>query len=323
MRFTTLTVMLIACVGKRASPRPVVDTASPPSHLDTASSNPNDTSGETGEPIPDGACAAWGSPEPVGQIADSSLTEISGLAASRDNPGVLWVLEDSGAAPVLTAINTTGATLGTLTFDGVDNQDWEDLALGPCGDSTCLWVGDFGDNGGSRETVDLQWAVEPEAPAEPGFSLHVNPNTQVFEYPEGPQDAEALVVNHAGEPHILTKRTDTTTRIYRVPLEADGPTTAVLLGTMSTGSVSGLPTATTAADLWPDESRILVRGYLYSFEVALDASGLDSAPSGESSPISTGLEAQGEAIAYDSINRAIWHVSEGTNPHLWRILCED
>lgn len=323
MRFITFSVMLIACVGKRASPRTNVDTASPSPSPDTASSSMEDTSGETGGTPQEEACEAWGAPEPFGQISDSSLTEISGLAASRANPGVLWVLEDSGAAPVLTAINATGETVGTLTFDGVDNRDWEDLALGPCGDSTCLWVGDFGDNGDSRETVSLLWAVEPEVPEEPGFSLHVNPNTQVFEYPEGPQDAEALVVNQVGEPHILTKRRDTTTRIYRVPIESDGTSTAVLLGTMSTGSVSGLPTATTAADLWPDDSRLLVRGYLYTFEVALDTSGLDSAPSGESSPITTGLEAQGEAIAYDPTNRTIWHVSEGTNPHLWRILCED
>jgi hypothetical protein len=258
----------------------------------------------------------------VGQITDPSLTEISGLAVSRDNPGVLWVLEDSGASPVLTAIDTEGDTLGTLTFEGVANQDWEDLALGPCGDSTCLWVGEFGDNGGSRESVSILWATEPEVPSERGFSLSVTPDTQAYQYPEGPQDAEALVVNQHGEPHVLTKRTDITTRIYRIPLEPGTTTAGVLLGTMSTGSVSGLPTSTTAADLWPDDSRLVVRGYLYTFEVVLDDGGLDSAPSAESSPITTGLEPQGEAIAYDPTGRAIWHVSEGNNPHLWRIPCE-
>jgi hypothetical protein len=258
----------------------------------------------------------------VGQITDPSLTEISGLAVSRDNPGVLWVLEDSGASPVITAINTDGDTLGTLTFEGVANQDWEDLALGPCGDETCLWVGEFGDNGGSRESVSILWAAEPEIPSEPGFSLSVTPDIQAYQYPEGPQDAEALVVNQNGEPHVLTKRTDITTRIYRIPLEPGTTTAGVLLGTMSTGSVSGLPTSTTAADLWPDDSRLIVRGYLSTLEVSLADGGMAAAPTAEAKPITTGLEPQGEAIAYDPIRRIIWHLSEGSNPPLWRIPCE-
>jgi hypothetical protein len=327
MRFTPLALLLTACPAKQTTPRSGTDTASVSSSPDTATTgdtagSAGDSAGETGGPHPGEPCETWGAPEVVGQVSDPSLTEISGLAVSRDNPGVLWVLEDSGASPMLTAINTTGDTLGTLTFEGVDNQDWEDLALGPCGDETCLWVGEFGDNGNSRESVSILWAAEPEVDSELGFSLSVTPQLQAFRYPEGPQDAEALVVNGAGEPYVLTKRTDITTRIYRVPVEPGTTTEGILLGTMSTGTMSGLPTSTTAADLWPDDSRLLVRGYLYTFEALLDEGGLESASTAESRPVTTGLEPQGEAIAYDPLGRAIWHVSEGTNPHLWRIPCE-
>lgn len=320
MRFTLIAVYLVACSAKQTNPQSPTDTAALNPSADTASGL--DTSGETESVPSDEPCEDWLAAEVVGQISDPSLTEISGLAASRDNPGLLWVLEDSGADPVLTAINTEGDTLGTLTLEGVTNQDWEDLALGPCGDETCLWVGEFGDNGGSRESVSILWAIEPEIPDEPGFTISVVPAVQSYQYPEGPQDVEALVIDRGGQPHVLTKRTDATARIYRIPLEAGETTTGVLLGTMSTGSVSGLPTATTAADLWPDDSRLIVRGYLSTLEISLDEGGMASASVAEARPISTGLEPQGEAIAYDPTGRNIWHLSEGSNPHLWRIPCE-
>jgi hypothetical protein len=55
----------------------------------------------------------------------------------------MWVQEDSGAGAILTALDFSGATLGTLQLTGVINQDWEDLAIGPCETGTCLWVGDI------------------------------------------------------------------------------------------------------------------------------------------------------------------------------------
>jgi hypothetical protein len=259
----------------------------------------------------------------VGQIVDPELDEISGIAASALNPGVLWVIEDSGALPILTAIDKTGASLGTLEIIGVSNNDWEDLAIGPCGSSSCLWIGDFGDNGWSRDEVAIIRVVEPDVAGLSGFELSTASTTQVYTYPEGAQDAEALVIEPAGNPVVLTKRGDAESRLYRVPMEGVSATAAVLLATISTGTTGGLSTSTTAADLWPDGSRLLVRGYLYTIELDLSGLDLEDAAEAPATEVTTGLEVQGEAIAYDSVGRAIWHVSEGLQPPLYRILCLD
>src|SRR4029079_15941055 len=53
------------------------------------------------------------------------LTESSGLAVSRRNPGLLWSHNDSGSAAVLFALDTTGATRGRVRVP-VNTRDWED-----------------------------------------------------------------------------------------------------------------------------------------------------------------------------------------------------
>jgi hypothetical protein len=282
-----------------------------------------DTDTDSGqEPVSTG-CTEWGEAAAVGQIADPTLDEISGIVASQLNPGVLWVMEDSGASPMLTALDTSGNTLGTLDIVGVENKDWEDLALGVCGSSTCLWIGEFGDNGWSRDQVAIIRLIEPDLEGASGFQLSSASTTQLFTYPEGPQDAEALVIDLEGNPIVLTKRGDASSRLYRVPMEGVAATEAVLVATIPTGATGGLSTSTTAADLWPDGTRLLVRGYFSTLELDLLGLELEAAGQAPAKEIRTGVEQQGEAIAYDPTQRVIWHVSEGIQPPLYRIPCLD
>lgn len=299
---------LAACAGQAREP---MDSSS--QGLDSR------TPQETGSDAPR-HCDTWGSPEKIGVIQDSSLEEISGLVISQQNPGVMWVQEDSGAEAILTALDFSGTTLGTLQLTGVINQDWEDLALGPCDTGICIWVGDIGDNGNTRQNVSVLSTPEPLLGGLKDFTLEATPSIYQFNYPEGPQDAEALVVNPEGQPYVLTKRTDQKSRVYRIPLGSND--TAEFLGDLETGPFAGLPTATTAADLWADGQRLIVRGYLYSFQVSLDGGDMTSLTEAPATQVSTGLEKQGEAIAYDSQNRSVFHIGEGVNPPIWQIKCD-
>lgn len=290
------------------------ETESPPPASDT-----DEDAGETGE-AESSRCSAWGAPDVVATVSDPELDEISGLVVSRRHAGVLWVHEDSGAGPVLTALTTDGASLATLTLRDASSVDWEDLAIAPCGEADCLWVGDFGDNSERRTDVQLLRVQEPDLSVV-GGALEASVTAYPYAYTEGPQDAEALVVTPTGQPYVLTKRTDATSHIYRVP--TSDSTIAERVATISTGTTDGLPTATTAADLWPDGTRLLVRGYLYSFELTLGPEGLAGADSATHTAVTTGVELQGEAIAYDAVGQAIWHIGEGVNPPIWRIPCAD
>ena len=86
-----------------------------------------------------------------GRLAHPLLAEVSGVAPSRDHPGVLWVINDSGNPPDLLAVDSTGTLLGWIPLRGAPNTDWEEIALGPCGNVTCLYIADTGDNRERRD----------------------------------------------------------------------------------------------------------------------------------------------------------------------------
>ncbi len=295
--------------------------------VDDDSENPDDDTPVTDDdtaPLP--PCSAWEEAEEVGQLVDPSLDEVSGMVASVKNPGVLWVHEDSGGEPVLTALNSEGMTLGILTFLDVSNEDWEDLARGPCPSpsGTCLFVGDVGDNLEERTEVSILRVEEPELPRESGFSLIATPEVFPFTYPDGPQDAEALVVDGEGRPVVLTKRDDGLARVMRVnePFP-DVPREAEFLGEVPTSSLTGLPGRATAADLEPQGGRLLVRAYFALTEILLSDEGLDDLSSPSWQSIQAPIEAQGEAAAYDPSTGGIWLVSEGEEAPLYFLACRE
>src|ERR1700690_4315423 len=83
------------------------------------------------------------------------LTEASGIAASRNNPGVLWTENDSGNAAVVYAIDSQGRNLGTYALPG--NTDNEDIGIGPgpVTNVSYLYVTDIGDNNSDRANIAI------------------------------------------------------------------------------------------------------------------------------------------------------------------------
>ena len=80
-------------------------------------------------------------------MKDPGITESSGLAASRQHPGVYWTHNDSDDGAYLYAVDSkTGETVATLTLTGVGTpRDMEAISIGP---DNHLYVGDIGDNEG-------------------------------------------------------------------------------------------------------------------------------------------------------------------------------
>ena len=96
----------------------------------------------------------------------------------------------------------------------VDPYDPEDMALGADG---TVWLADTGDNNVNRPTVAL-------------LALHPDGTTGVFRlsYPDGPHDAEALLLAPDGTPYLVTKEVLGASKVYR-PASAlvDGGTVAL------------------------------------------------------------------------------------------------
>ncbi len=122
------------------------------------------------------ATTSFSSGVQTGSIQNSSVTESSGIAASRKNANVLWTHNDSGNAAQVFPMTAAGTNLGTYTISGASNTDWEDIAIGPgpTAGAEYLYVGDIGDNNGVRSNVSVYRVPEPVvSSAVAGDDIHI------------------------------------------------------------------------------------------------------------------------------------------------------
>lgn len=184
------------------------------------------------------------------------LREGSGIAASRARPGVLWAHNDS-ADPALLVLNESGAVTGRVGVTGAQVEDWEDVAVGPCPEGSCIYIGDIGDNDGSRQTVTVYRVPEPgsgEARTRRAIAFHAR-------YPDGAHDAESLFVTSPADVFIVTKGDPGPVALYRFPQPLAEGTTARLerVGKHSATGRVRAEDRPTAADVSPDGRWAAVR----------------------------------------------------------------
>ena len=168
------------------------------------------------------------------------LAEGSGVALSRRTPGLLWSHNDSGP-PMLIAFDASGAVKGRVTVAGARLDDWEDVSAGPCAQGSCLYIADIGDNNRARQRITVYRVPEPQ----PGDAMTAPAEALDAVYPDGPHDAEALIVTSADDLFIVTKAAGRETALYRFPKPVRPGTaarlekvTALPLGRVTGGAAS-------------------------------------------------------------------------------------
>jgi hypothetical protein len=233
-------------------------------------------------------------PAPVTRCAidDPRLAELSGLVA---DDGGLWAMADGGRQVQVHRIDPDGcAVLDTRTgeFDPVDP---EDLARGPDG---TLWVGDIGDNRMSRQTVAVV-----ELPANGRARLHR------LSYPDGPHDAEALLVDAERRPIIVVKDASRPAGIYRTERAPDGigPTPLVKVGKVALppsdtpgGPLGGLGSlVVTGAAASADGRVVALRSYVDAWLFVVPDGDVAGALLGRPVRVPLPNEPQGEAITFE------------------------
>jgi hypothetical protein len=272
-------------------------------------------------------CDAWGPDLEIGRVNDPSLDELSGLAVSRANPNVLWTHEDHLGEPAVYAMDILGHVLGKVTLEGVENADWEDIAIGPCGEIDCIYVGETGDNDKDRTRHAVYRFPEPTVDLAEGIDERVEPDVLAYDWPEGNHDVEALAVTRGGVPVLLTKHYEgAVSQVFTFPELREGEvTTLEFIGVVSTGLTEDETgtAAATGADLWPDDSRLVVRTYGHLFEYALPPAGIRGVADAVRTTLPIGDEGHGEAIAYDPHRGGTWHVAEGVGPAVFYMGCAD
>jgi hypothetical protein len=265
------------------------------------------------------ACSATITRENVGPLGDPDVKELSGIAASTRNPGVLWVHNDSGDSARIFAIGENGRTRATYTLSGATAVDWEDIARGPGPEGSSLFVGDIGDNSATRPEIVVYRVREPKVDGDAGNATLDRVDALHLQFPDGAHDAESLLVDpESGELFVITKGLGGgPVGIYRAPANLPHTTTTTLERVGTLALPSGLPNAVTGADISPDGSKVAVRTYgsvLLWDRKSDTAIGtvLEGTPCRGPIP----LELQGEAVGFQADSRGYVTVSEGSNPTL-------
>jgi hypothetical protein len=247
------------------------------------------------------------------------LVESSGVAVSRAYPGVLWSHNDSGDGPYLYATDLHGADRGWLLVPGAQAIDWEDMALGPCPRrfvlqprprtyaTTCVYLGDTGDNLEARPFVTVYAIPEPEPSERAGDTLGTTraPALLRIRYPDGSHDVEAIYVSPRDTAVYLVSKgakRGSAIRLYRVDRRAWSDTTgdvavATLVQTLDIRPNSEAGRVVTGGAVRPDGRVVALRTYseIYLFYPGV---GGRLTPARERSCSIAGLDGGGEAIGF-------------------------
>jgi len=235
----------------------------------------------------------------VNNLARTDLYEISGVAASRINPGVLYIHNDSGNTNQVFITNGAGANIGTLTLTPVGNRDWEDIAVGPgpVAGVNYIYVGDIGDNHLQNPSVMIYRFPEPDLT---GLTAPVSINiSQVdiieLKYPNGPHNAETLMVDPVTRDIFIATKASNISQIFTAKYPQ-----SITSATVMTPVVQIYMDHATGGDISPDGTEILIRSNQLIWYWKLPAgtgisAGLLTAP--EVAPYANN-EPQGEGICF-------------------------
>ncbi|MGC0402515.1 MYXO-CTERM domain-containing protein [Streptomyces sp. SAI-126] len=247
--------------------------------------------------VPASAAGGDGKGDEGFTISDPRITESSGLAASRQHPGIYWTHNDQDTGAYLYAVDSaTGRTVARITMTGVGTpRDVEAISMGP---DNQIWVGDIGDNDGV--TWPYVWIYKLPEPKEL-TDQSVKATQYVVKYTDGSRDAESMVVHpRTGRVYIIDKQ-ENGGHLYA------GPATLSPKGTNVFKPVKAVDLWATDAAFSPDGERLVVRGYFGG--IWYDWNGGDLEKKGR---ISVPL-GQGESVSYSPDGTKILLGMEGAD----------
>jgi len=257
-----------------------------------------------------------------GTIESSEIREASGIAASRKNAGVFWTHNDSGGMGRIFAFNSLGKHLGYYYIAGIQNRDWEDIAVGPgpIEGEQYIYIGDIGDNSLNNNAKYIYRILEPVVSVEqtPVDTILYGVERLVFQYPDGNRNAETLMVDPISRNIYIVSKEDKT-KVYRLAW----PYTFYEAPTFNVDTlevITSLPfgSAAVGGDISPNGSEILIksRSAIYYWKRE-NGETIEEALMDEIQIVPYFPEPQGEAVTWASDSTGYYTISEGSFPHLY------
>ena len=245
----------------------------------------------------------------LSEIKEKKLSEVSGLATSIRNPGLLWAHNDSGNRAEVYLIDDKCEIKQIVELDGIKNRDWEDIAVGPGPDSTksYVYVGDIGDNDSAHQFKYIYRFEEPLDDPDNDKETTTDFDKIVFQLPNGREmDAEALFIDSATKDlYVVTKR-ENPVFVYQVkfPYSSKDTVTAQEIASLATSQI-------VAADLSADGHDLIMKNYTHIFYWNNDSGKpLNELLKERPVEIPYEPEPQGESLAWARDNSGFYTLSE-------------
>jgi hypothetical protein len=242
-------------------------------------------------------------------IAVGIIDEASGLAVSKNINGYLWTLQDSGKRNSLYLVSIDGKSIKEYNIPGSLNHDWEDIASGPgpVDGTNYLYIGEIGNNNPPMSPTNVIYRI-PEINDMSGSFRPDQLARITFAYPDGPRDAETLLLDPVTKDIFIISKEVSQAGIYRLsyPQSTDGTITAEKVGVIPSVNF------TTGGSVSSDGNEILIRNYTSVFYWQRKSgetmgSTLLQAPT---KSLITVPEPQGEGITFDREAKGFYTLSE-------------
>lgn len=224
------------------------------------------------------------------------LEEVSGITHSKMYPGMLWAHEDSGNPAGLHLIAQDGTVVRSVFLEGTLNRDWEDIAMA----NNEIYLADIGDNAAAYSNYTIYQFFEPG----PGADTLAVTNAITFTYPDGPHDAEAILVDSATKDIFIITKSGPFSRVYKLSYPYGANAVASFEGMLPFAGV-------VSAALSADGKEILVKTYtsIYYYQRSPGQS-IAKALEGNYKNLKHTLEPQGEAICFALDGAGYYTLSE-------------
>lgn len=250
-----------------------------------------------------------------GRLSDQALGETSGIAASGIFKDMFYVHNDSGDESRFFLISPDGKLNHTLNFDGnSNNADCEDIAVGPgpAKGKSYVYVADIGDNGDNRNAVTINRFEEKKAWLKDSI-INLTSQKLHLRYPDGPKDAETLMIDPIDKLfYIVTKRRDTV-KIYTSPIahKANDTLTLTFKGKLFFEGTKPFKWIT-SGDISKDGRKVLLKSYekVYYWK-RKDKEHIWQSLQKSPKILPYQVEKMGEAIGFAADGKSYYTVSEG------------
>jgi hypothetical protein len=247
------------------------------------------------------------------ELNDQRFSEVSGIAESWISKGMFYVEEDSGNPNQIQLTNSQCSVGAVFQIGNVTNRDWEDIVVskGPDVNKTYIYLADIGDNKSQYASKFIYRFEEPIPALQQNVNVISTFDMLEMELPDGPLNAEAIMVDPITRDFYLISK-DNTTSVYVAPYpQAVGKK-------IQMKKIAILPfSKITSAGISPDGNELVIKTtsficYWHKSKEESIAALLKTQPR----LISYTIEQQGEGFSFASDGSGYYTISEKPDPNV-------